>query len=74
MEHRCGHVLFREDLAYVIQQILVGRHSGEDFASWPHARFGIYLVRSKDLVRSAYNLARTKSFFSSRSAKTWGKF
>ena len=33
---------FIGEMAAVIQQIPVSKHGGEDFASWPHARFGIY--------------------------------
>jgi hypothetical protein len=49
---------FHDELAEVILQILISRRGGEDFISWPHDRFGQYTVRS------AYNLARTASFFS----------
>jgi hypothetical protein len=48
---------FSEKMAAVIQTIPVSKHGGEDFASWPYARFGVYTVRS------AYNLARTEKFF-----------
>jgi hypothetical protein len=44
-------------LAKVILQVPISRHGGEDFVSWPHDKFGQYFVRS------AYNLARTTSFF-----------
>ena len=57
---------FAEDLAQVIQSIPISKHGGEDFAAWPHDRFGIYTVKS------AYFLARTSKFFSSRSAKNQG--
>jgi hypothetical protein len=59
---------FTAEMASVIQQIPVSRHDGEDFISWPHARFGNYTVRS------AYNLARTESFFASRSTKVRGDY
>jgi hypothetical protein len=35
---------FTTKMASVIQQIPVSRHGGEDFISWPHARFGNYTV------------------------------
>jgi ribonuclease HI len=48
---------FHDELAEEILQVPISRHGGADFVSWPHDRFGQYSVRS------AYNLARTESFF-----------
>jgi hypothetical protein len=53
-------VFFTDTMAEVIQKILISRFRCEDFASWPHVKFGIYTVRS------AYNMAKTESFFSAR--------
>jgi ribonuclease HI len=60
------NLFFSAGLAKVIQQIQICRHGGEDFASWPFDRFGIYTVRS------AYQLARTGSFFKARAAANHG--
>jgi hypothetical protein len=43
--------IFDKEMASKILQVRLNRHGGDDFASWPHAKFGIYTVRS------AYNLA-----------------
>jgi hypothetical protein len=48
---------FHQELADTILQIPISRRGGDDFVSWPHDKFGLYTVRS------AYNLARTSSFF-----------
>jgi hypothetical protein len=53
--------LFDEDTTSKILQVPLSRLGGEDFASWPHAKFGSYTVRS------AYNLARSESFFAAQS-------
>jgi ribonuclease HI len=50
-------MFFHEELADTILRIPISRRGGEDFVSWPHDKFGIYTVRS------AYNLARTASFY-----------
>ena len=44
-----------------ILHVPISRHSGDDFISWPHTRFGAYSVRS------AYNLARTAQVVEERS-------
>jgi hypothetical protein len=43
----------------------ISRH-GEDFVCWPHSKHGLYTVRS------AYNLARSESFFVERSIRGRG--
>ena len=48
-------VVFEEEVANLILQILISRLGGEDFLSWPFGRLGIYTVRS------AYQLARSKA-------------
>jgi ribonuclease HI len=53
--------VFEEDVANQILQIPISRRGGEDFVSWPFTKFGVYTVRS------AYNMARTESFFVERS-------
>jgi hypothetical protein len=60
------HIFFSEEMAMIIQQIPISCRGGEDFVSWPHDKFGMYSVRS------AYQLARTESFFSKRCAKNQG--
>jgi hypothetical protein len=57
---------FTAEMAAVILQIPVSRQGGKDFLSWPADKFGTYSVRS------AYNLARTGSFFAKRCAKARG--
>jgi hypothetical protein len=54
---------FTDHMAETIQKIPISKHGGDDFASWPMARMGIYSVRS------AYKLARTEKFFSKRCVK-----
>jgi hypothetical protein len=49
---------FHEDLAETILLVPISRLGGDDFVSWKHDKQGQYTVRS------AYNLARTSSFFS----------
>ena len=51
----------------LIMRIPISRRGFEDFASWPHGKFGVYTVRS------AYNLARTEKFFSKRCAQGHGE-
>jgi hypothetical protein len=53
--------IFDEAIADRILQLPISRHGGEDFVSWPHARFGQYTVRS------AYHLAREDRFAVDRS-------
>jgi hypothetical protein len=48
--------VFPEDDAKKILQVPISRFGGEDFASWPHTRFGCYTVKS------GYNLARICKF------------
>jgi hypothetical protein len=48
---------FHEELANIILGIPISRRGSADFVSWPYDKFGIYTVKS------AYNLARTASFF-----------
>jgi hypothetical protein len=45
---------FDDVIAAKILQIPLSRHGGNDFPSWPHAKYGVYTVRS------AYNLARSQ--------------
>jgi ribonuclease HI len=52
--------LFPQPMVEAIQQIPISKQGGEDFASWPYAKLGMYTVRS------AYNLARTEAFYCSR--------
>lgn len=52
---------FPADITSKIMRVPLSQHGGADFASWPHARFGIYIVCS------AYNLARHQEFVSRRS-------
>lgn len=59
---------FTEEMASGIQQIPVSRHGGEDFASWPYAKFGVYTVRS------AYNMARTEFLLGKMQSEPRGKF
>jgi hypothetical protein len=58
--------IFTEETASKILQVPLSRYGGDDFASWPHAKFGIYTVRS------AYNLARSESFFATQSSSGRG--
>jgi hypothetical protein len=53
---------FYEPMAQVIQQIPISRHGGEDYATWPHSKPGLYTVRS------AYHLARTERVLMKQSA------
>jgi hypothetical protein len=48
---------FHEELADAILKVPISRHGGEDFISWPLDKYGQYSVQS------AYNFARTASFF-----------
>jgi hypothetical protein len=57
---------FTQEMSRTLQQIPVSKHGGDDFISWPHAKFGQYTVKS------VYNLARTEKFFSKRSANDQG--
>jgi hypothetical protein len=57
---------FTPEMARAIQQIPVSRHGGDDFISWPHAKFGLYTVKS------AHNLARTGKSFAKRYANDRG--
>jgi hypothetical protein len=59
-------LFFTDHMVKTIQQIPISTFGGDDYASWPFDRFGIYTVRS------AYNLARTEKFFSKRGAKGFG--
>ena len=60
------NAFFDPETAEKIFQVQISRHGGEDFACWPHTKFGQYTVRS------AYNLARSSSFHSSRSKRGRG--
>jgi hypothetical protein len=53
-------MFFHDELASTILQIPIRRHGGDDYVSWAHDKHGLYTVKS------AYNLARTESFFSNR--------
>jgi hypothetical protein len=57
---------FDDTTAAKILAVPVSRHGGDDFLSWPHARLGIYTVRS------AYMLARTQRFIRKRSQSGGG--
>jgi hypothetical protein len=59
------NAFFDEETAEQIMQIQISKDGG-DFIRWPHTKSGTYSVRS------AYNLARTDSFFFSRSKKGGG--
>jgi hypothetical protein len=59
------NAFFDEETAEQIMQIQISKDGG-DFIRWPHTKNGVYSVRS------AYNLARTDSFFISRSKKGGG--
>jgi hypothetical protein len=48
--------IFHEATADKVLQIPISRHGGDDYVSWPHARFGQYTVKS------AYHLAREDRF------------
>jgi hypothetical protein len=50
---------FHEETVTVMQEIPLSKIRGVDFVSWPYARFVIYIVRF------AYNLGQTESFFTS---------
>jgi hypothetical protein len=54
------HSLFEEETAAKILRVPLSRHGGDDFASWPYARFGVYTVRS------AYNMAREQQIMIKR--------
>jgi hypothetical protein len=58
--------IFSENVASKILQVPISRHGGDDFASWPHSRFGQYTVRS------AYRLARSDHFATVRSQSGQG--
>jgi hypothetical protein len=53
---------FHTEIAETILNVPISKHGGEDFVSWMHDKHGQYTVRS------AYNLARTASFFSDTGA------
>jgi hypothetical protein len=53
--------IFDEATADKVLQIPISRHGGDDYVSWPHARFGQYTVRS------AYHLAHEDRFAVARS-------
>jgi hypothetical protein len=55
------YAFFDKDTADLIMQVQISRHGGDDFVRWPHTKNGLYSVRS------AYNLARSDKFFTSRS-------
>uniref|UniRef100_A0A8I6Y3E3 Reverse transcriptase domain-containing protein n=1 Tax=Hordeum vulgare subsp. vulgare TaxID=112509 RepID=A0A8I6Y3E3_HORVV len=57
-EEATVRAFFHGELAEAILQIPISWRGGLDFISWPHDRCGQYTVRS------AYNMARTASFFS----------
>jgi hypothetical protein len=46
--------VFEEDIVNRVLEIPIGRQGGDDFLSWPHTKWGHYIVAS------AYNLARTE--------------
>jgi hypothetical protein len=60
------HSLFKEETASKILCVLLSRHGGDDFASWPHARFGVYIVRS------ACNMAREQQLMTRHSTSGHG--
>jgi hypothetical protein len=53
--------IFDEEVANAVLQIPISRRGGNDFLSWPLTKYGDYSVRS------AYQLARTQSFFVAQS-------
>jgi hypothetical protein len=57
---------FETVVADQVLQIFISRFGDDDFASWPHTRFGKYTVQS------AYHLARTEGALVSRSTKGRG--
>jgi hypothetical protein len=57
---------FDKDTADLIMQVQISRHGGDDFVRWPYTKNGLYSVRS------AYNLARSDKFFTSRSKRGGG--
>jgi hypothetical protein len=59
-------LFFTDNMVKTIQKIPISTFGGDDYASWPFDRFGIYTAWS------AYNLARTEKFFSKRGAKGFG--
>jgi ribonuclease HI len=59
------NAFFDEGTADQIMQVQISK-DGADFIRWPHTKNGMYSVRS------AYNLARTDSFFVSRSKQGGG--
>jgi hypothetical protein len=59
------HAFFDPQTAEQILSIQISRHGG-DFVRWAHTKNGLYTVRS------AYNLARTESFFVARSRQGGG--
>lgn len=50
------HAFFHDDVAEEILQLPISQHGGEDYARWPHTKFGEFSVRS------AYNMARCARF------------
>ena len=59
------HAFFNEETADQIMQIQISKEGG-DYIRWPHTKNGMYSVRS------AYNFARSNSFFVSRSKRGGG--
>jgi hypothetical protein len=57
---------FSDDIAERILSIPLSTEGCSDFPSWPHSKTGVYTVRS------AYNLARTCTFWSERSCSGKG--
>jgi hypothetical protein len=53
-------------VADAILQIPISHFGGSDFATWPHTKLGIYSVKS------AYNLARSATFFAAQSVNGKG--
>jgi hypothetical protein len=60
------HAFFDQETAAKILQVQVCRREGEDFARWPYDKHGCYTVRS------AYNLARSESFYLTRGCRGRG--
>jgi ribonuclease HI len=60
------HAVFNEEISSAILRIPLSRFEGEDYVSWPFAKYGQYTVRS------AYNLARTRGFLQTRSSSGSG--
>jgi hypothetical protein len=62
-EEQTVRAFFHEEVAETVLQIPISRYGGDDFVSWMHDKHGQYTVRS------AYNLARTATFFSDTAKK-----